>query len=72
VRGWSATAADDAGPLHGACIREGDFPRLGPQLLEELWRTDLRVVDTITEPEATARTLGSYIVERGEAGAQPA
>ena len=25
----------------------------------ELWRTDLRVVDTITQPEATARTLGS-------------
>jgi alkaline phosphatase D len=38
----------------------------------ELWRTDLRVVDTITQPEATARSLGSYIVERGKAGAQPA
>jgi alkaline phosphatase D len=38
----------------------------------ELWRTDLRAVDTITEPEATARTLGSYVVERGKAGAQPA
>jgi hypothetical protein len=25
----------------------------------EVWRTDLRVVDTITQPEATARTLGS-------------
>jgi alkaline phosphatase D len=38
----------------------------------ELWRTDLRVVDTITQPEATARTLGAYIIERGKAGAQPA
>jgi alkaline phosphatase D len=36
-----------------------------------LWRTDLRVVDTITQPEATARTLGAYVVERGQAGAQP-
>jgi phosphodiesterase/alkaline phosphatase D-like protein len=26
----------------------------------ELWRTDLRVVDTITEPKATARMLGSW------------
>jgi alkaline phosphatase D len=38
----------------------------------ELWRTDLRVVDTITQPEATARTLGSYVVEQGKAGAQEA
>jgi hypothetical protein len=30
-----------------------------------------RVVDTIAQPEATARTLGSYVVERGQAGAQP-
>ena len=37
-----------------------------------LWRTDLRVVDTITQPEATVRTLGSYAVEQGRAGAQPA
>jgi alkaline phosphatase D len=37
----------------------------------ELWRTDLRVVDTITQPEATARTLGSYVLESGKAGAQP-
>jgi alkaline phosphatase D len=38
----------------------------------ELWRTELRTVDTITEPQATARTSGSYVVERGRAGAQPA
>jgi hypothetical protein len=36
----------------------------------ELWRTDLRVVDTITQPEATARTLRSYVIEHGKAGAQ--
>jgi alkaline phosphatase D len=36
----------------------------------ELWRTDLRVVDTITQPEASARTLGSYVVAPGRAGAQ--
>jgi alkaline phosphatase D len=38
----------------------------------ELWRTGLRVVDTISRPEATARTLGSYVVEHGKAGAQEA
>jgi alkaline phosphatase D len=38
----------------------------------DLWRTDLRIVDTITEPEATARTFRSYGVERGRAGAQDA
>jgi hypothetical protein len=27
----------------------------------KLWRTDLRVVDTITQPEASARTLRSYV-----------
>ena len=41
-------------------------------LASELWRTDLRVVDTITQPEATVRTIGSYVVEQGRAGAQPA
>ena len=35
-----------------------------------LWRTDLRIVDTITQPEATARTLKAYAVEPGKAGAQ--
>jgi alkaline phosphatase D len=38
----------------------------------DLWRTDLRVVDTITKPEATARTLKVYAVEAGKAGAQEA
>jgi alkaline phosphatase D len=35
-----------------------------------LWRTELRVVDTITQPEATARTLKAYAVDPGKAGAQ--
>jgi alkaline phosphatase D len=38
----------------------------------DLWRTELRVVDTITRPEATGRTLRSYVVEEGRAGAKPA
>jgi phosphodiesterase/alkaline phosphatase D-like protein len=37
----------------------------------ELWRTDLRRHDH-PQPEATARTLGSYVVEQGKAGAQEA
>jgi alkaline phosphatase D len=35
-----------------------------------LWRTDLRIVDTTTQPESTARTLRAYAVEPGKAGAQ--
>ena len=37
-----------------------------------LWRTELRVVDTITKPEATARTLKAFAVEAGKAGAHEA
>jgi alkaline phosphatase D len=37
----------------------------------DLWRTDLRVVDTVTRPEAKAQTLRSFGVEAGKAGAQP-
>jgi hypothetical protein len=36
----------------------------------DLWRSDLWVVDTITQPEASARMLGSCVIERGKAGAQ--
>jgi alkaline phosphatase D len=35
----------------------------------DLWRTDLRVVDTVTRPKATAQTLESFVVETGKAGA---
>ena len=37
-----------------------------------LWRTELRVVDTITKSEATARTLKAFAVEAGKAGAHEA
>jgi alkaline phosphatase D len=37
-----------------------------------LWRTELRVVDTITQPEATVRTLRVFAVEAGKAGAEVA
>jgi hypothetical protein len=62
----------------------GQFDRSGPRATRltrrrllvdvspELWRTDLRVVDTITQPEASARTLGSHVVEQGRAESQPA
>jgi alkaline phosphatase D len=42
------------------------------QATRSLWRTELRIVDTITKPEATARTLKAYAVEAGKAGAQEA
>ena len=37
-----------------------------------LWRTELRIVDTITQPDAAARTLKAYAIEAGKAGAQVA
>jgi alkaline phosphatase D len=37
-----------------------------------LWRTDLRAVSTVAQPEAQVRTLTSWVVESGRAGAQPA
>ena len=36
------------------------------------WRTELRTVSTVTEPEATVATLRSYVVESGVPGAQEA
>jgi alkaline phosphatase D len=36
------------------------------------WRSELRVVSTITEPNATARTLGAWVVEAGKPGPQRA
>lgn len=38
----------------------------------DLWRTELRTVDTITNPTATVSTLKAYVVEAGKPGAQPA
>lgn len=42
------------------------------EVTQEQLRTDLRALRTIAEPDATVRTLGSWVVERGKAGAQPA
>ncbi|HEX8927778.1 MAG TPA: alkaline phosphatase D family protein, partial [Actinomycetota bacterium] len=36
------------------------------------WRTDFRAVRTIAQPDPQARTLNSWVVERGQAGAKPA
>lgn len=50
--------------------RERGYVRV--EVTQEQWRTDLRALRTIAEPDATARTLGSWVVERGRPGAQPA
>lgn len=42
------------------------------EVTPSLWRTDLRVVNTITQPEATVRTLKAFAVEAGKPGAQAA
>jgi alkaline phosphatase D len=42
------------------------------QATRSLWRTELRIVDTMTKPEATVRTSKAYAVEVGKAGAQEA
>jgi alkaline phosphatase D len=34
----------------------------------EQWRSDYRVVDTVRLPEATVRTLKSFVVNGGEPG----
>lgn len=36
------------------------------------WRTDLRMVPTVSRPDAASYTLASFIVEDGRPGAQPA
>jgi alkaline phosphatase D len=36
----------------------------------DLWRTDLRVVSTVSQPEATVSTLRSFVVQNGVPGAQ--
>ncbi|NJR66445.1 MAG: alkaline phosphatase [Leptolyngbyaceae cyanobacterium CRU_2_3] len=41
-------------------------------LTRDRWKSDYRVVSTITEPEATISTLASFVVENGKPGAQPA
>ena len=50
--------------------RERGYVRV--EVTPALWRADLRAVSTVTQPEAQARTLTSWVVESGRAGAQPA
>ncbi|HEX6832245.1 MAG TPA: alkaline phosphatase D family protein, partial [Rudaea sp.] len=40
------------------------------EITPHLWRTDLRIVDSVTDPQAGARNLVSFYVEDGRAGAQ--
>jgi alkaline phosphatase D len=42
------------------------------ELTPDLWRTDMRVVDTVIRPDSAAGTLKSYFVEDGRAGPQEA
>jgi alkaline phosphatase D len=50
--------------------RERGYTRV--EVTPSLWRTDLRIVSTIAEPAATARTLRSFVVASGKAGAEAA
>ncbi len=39
------------------------------RITPDAWTTDLRVVSTVAQPEATVSTLATYVVEAGKAGA---
>ncbi len=39
------------------------------ELTPERWSTDLRMVETVTDPTAGVQTLASYVVENGQPGA---
>ncbi len=41
-------------------------------LTHDTWQSDYRIVSTIREPNATISTLASFVVENGQAGAEPA
>ena len=69
------------GPYYGPMIgfnphiRYFDGDRRGYQrhrLTRREWRTDLVMVDTVTRPTSPASVLGSWVVEDGRPGAQPA
>jgi alkaline phosphatase D len=49
--------------------RERGYVRV--EVTPQQWQTDLRAMRTIVEPDPTVRTLNSWVVERGRAGAQP-
>jgi alkaline phosphatase D len=42
------------------------------RLDHEHWRTDLRMVSTVSRPDAPVETLASFVVEDGRPGALPA
>jgi alkaline phosphatase D len=50
--------------------RERGYARV--EATPALWRTDFRAVHTVARPDPQARTLNSWVVERGRAGAKPA
>lgn len=69
------------GPYYGPFIPENphikffDGDRRGyfrVNLNRERWQTDLRIVTTVSQPDATMYTLASFVVENGRPGVQPA
>jgi alkaline phosphatase D len=70
---------EDYGPYYGPMVPENphimffDGDRRGfvrCELDRARWRTDLRMVTTVSRPDAPAYTLASFVVEIGEPGAQ--
>jgi alkaline phosphatase D len=49
--------------------RERGYVRV--EVMHDVWKTDLRAMSTVASPIAEARTLKSFIVESGQAGAVP-
>ncbi len=39
-------------------------------LTPERWRLDLRLADSILDPQSPVRTIASFVVENGNPGAQ--
>ena len=50
--------------------RRGGYVRC--ELTSDLWRTDMKLADTLEDPESRVRTFASFIVEDGQPGAKPA
>jgi alkaline phosphatase D len=81
--GTSISSNGDAivyGPYYGPMVPENphiqffDGDRRGYvlcTLTREQWRTDLRMVTTVSRRDAPAYTLASFVVEDGVPGAQP-
>jgi len=69
------------GPYYGPMIPENphikffDGDRRGyfrVNLNHQRWQTDLRIVTTVSRPDAPVSTLASFVVENGKPGVQPA